>query len=68
VLTIAMTTRSKAELFLLGEPVPANYHNYIIMHLGPFHYLQLRQLRRQSFAVTITKIANECLKNRIPIK
>jgi len=61
VFTIAMTARSKAELFLLGEPVSvqgANYHNYIIMHLGPFYYFQLRQ----SFAVTITKIANECLK------
>ena len=34
------------------------------MHLGLFNYLQLRQ----SFAATITKIANECLKNRIPIK
>jgi len=57
-----MITRSKAELFLLGEPVSvlkgANYHNYIIMHYGLFHDLQLRQ----SFAVTITKIANDCLK------
>jgi len=61
VFTIAMTAKSKAEWFLLGEPVSvkgANYHNYIIMHLGPFYYFQLRQ----SFAVTITKIANECLK------
>jgi len=63
VFTIAMTARSKAELFLLGEPVSAqgaNYHiyMYIIMHLGPFYYFQLRQ----SFAVTITKIANECLQ------
>jgi len=52
-----MTTKSKAELFLLGEPVSVltgskqpQLHNYA------------------SFAVTITKIANECLKKRIPIK
>jgi len=37
------------------------------MRLGLFHYLQLRQLSRQSFAVIITKIA-KCLKVRIPIK
>ena len=63
-----MTTRSKAELFLRGEPVSVltgsklpQLHNYAswAFSLSP---------TRQSFAVTITKIANECLKNRIPIK
>jgi len=60
-----MTTRSKAELFLLGEPVLVltgsklpQLHNNASWAFS----LSPTQLSKQSFAVTITKIANECLK------
>ena len=71
-----MTTRSKTKLYtciFLENRYQfergANYPNDIkIMHLGLFRHLQVRQTRRQSFAVTITKITNKCLKVEITIK